>query len=513
MRIEEEIKIAYEKQTGEQIELNKESHMETKKKPMISFLMCTYNDASLLKNAIYSLIRQEKKEWELIVLDNSDKSNQPWEFLENIMNIDNRIYAIKNETNIGWAKGASSCLKYAKGEYISFLAADDCITSNALKIIDSIIEEQNPDIIWVGNSYVEYYNGLARQLEYCSTNKQVYPKENRSEAIVTILQTVYYNSFFHYVKKSLLDNYKIDFYYPYFGDCAGMTKALSVAETMVVSDEIIYLLTINTSQTMGYYIWDSYKFIFASQWNSVREVFYREGYFDIEGIKIVAKRIERNHIGVMKNLIRGNCRNRLMNQVEKDFTQRVNQLKTTLENECILEMMEYFGRKEYYKKLEDIFYMIYPNLSQITECNWLVDLIRYGYEQTEEGVKRRNHITKEEMENLILAVSCKENYASVGFELVIDKIETISKDVFLYLKDEIESMIQRYQQYVELQLENLWENYIEIGNLQSIYKIEFYGYCNILYQDVFHTNHLKIKEIGKQIETFLVHYKEKKEMQ
>lgn len=511
MRIEEEIKIAYEKQPEEEIDLN--NNMETKKKPIISFLMCTYNDVSLLKNAIYSLLRQKKKEWELIVLDNSDKSNKPWEFLEEIMRIDNRIYAIKNENNIGWAKGASSCLKYAKGDYISFLAADDCITSNALEVLDNIIKEQNPDIIWVGNSYVEYYNGLARQLEYCSTDKKVYPKEKRSEAIVTILETVYYNSFFHYVKKSLLDNYKIDFYYPYFGDCAGMTKALSVAETMVVSDEIIYLLTINTSQTMGYYIWDSYKFIFASQWSSIKEVFYREGYFDIGGMKTVAKRIERNHIGVMKDLIRGNCRNRLMNQVEKNFTQRVNQIKDTLENDCILEMMEYYGRKEYYKKLEDIFYMIYPNLSQVTECNWLVDLIRYGYELTEEGVKRRNTITKEEVEKLILAVSCKENYACVGFELVMDKIETMSEDVFFYFKDKIRIMIQMYQQYVELQLENLWRNYIETETLQNIYKIAFYGYCNILYQDVFYTNHWKIKEIGKQIETFLVPYQEKKEMQ
>lgn len=76
MRIEEEIKIAYEKPPEEEIDLN--NNMETKKKPIISFLMCTYNDVSLLKNAIYSLLRQEKKEWELIVLDNSDKSNKPW---------------------------------------------------------------------------------------------------------------------------------------------------------------------------------------------------------------------------------------------------------------------------------------------------------------------------------------------------------------------------------------------------------------------------------------------------
>lgn len=510
LEITKEIEIAYAQQL-EEIENNKVSHIDSNMEPMVSFLMCTYNDTSLLKHAISSLLRQEKREWELIVLDNSDKSDEPWKMLEDMMKIDSRIYAIKNKGNIGWAKGASVCLKHARGKYISFLAADDCITSNALEKLGSVIEEQSPDVIWVGNSYIKYFNKEVEQLGHCVTEKRVYHKEKRSEAIVYILGNIYYNSFFHYIKKSLLEKYKIDFYYPYFGDCAGMTKVLTVAENMVILDELIYLLTMNTSQTTGYYIWDSYKFTFASQWENIIEIFYKEGYFDMKEIQTVAKRIGRNHIGVMKNLIRGNCRNRLMNKIEKNITERVIQVKNTLENIYILEMMEYYGRKEYYKELEEIFICIYQNLSNITEKNWLIYLIEHGYEIVEGKFRKKEYITKESMEFLILAVTCEENYALIGFEFVMNRIECMEKSVFHSLRNQIECMIQKYQTYLESQLKKLWRNYIEKERLQSIYQISFYEYCHFLYQNSSNTSDNEVLMIGNKIESFLLKMK-KEEM-
>jgi len=49
--------------------------------PLISFCMCTYNDVRLLNSAINSLLNQKFKNWELIILDNSDKSNKAWEMI------------------------------------------------------------------------------------------------------------------------------------------------------------------------------------------------------------------------------------------------------------------------------------------------------------------------------------------------------------------------------------------------------------------------------------------------
>ena len=118
--------------------------------PIFSIIMCTYNDTSLLNIALNSVISQEFENWELIILDNSDKSDLPWKMICNASNIDSRIHCIRGKENVGWAKGASICLEYTKGQYMTFLAADDFLSNDALNSINTQIEHYNPDIVWVG---------------------------------------------------------------------------------------------------------------------------------------------------------------------------------------------------------------------------------------------------------------------------------------------------------------------------------------------------------------------------
>ena len=106
--------------------------MDCTKKPLITFAMCTYNDASLLTYSIESLLHQDFKDWELLVLDNSTTSEEPWRILSNYANYDSRIKLSRSEENVGWAKGMSLILEKASGKYATFLAADDFIEEDAL---------------------------------------------------------------------------------------------------------------------------------------------------------------------------------------------------------------------------------------------------------------------------------------------------------------------------------------------------------------------------------------------
>lgn len=45
-------------------------------------------------------------------------------------------------------------------------------------------------------------------------------------------ENVYYNSVMHYVKIDFLKENGIDFYYPFYGDCQGMTEAIVRAEKL-----------------------------------------------------------------------------------------------------------------------------------------------------------------------------------------------------------------------------------------------------------------------------------------
>lgn len=310
-------------------------------KPMFSFMMCVYNDTRLLNASINSLLKQSFKQWELIILDNSDQNEHAWEMIENAMNADPRIKGYRSPQNVGWPKGASICLQYVKGEYTTFLAADDCINIDSLAQIYNILAKESPDILWVGNAYVNFENENAITLTGVTTPQKydVFDETNRSQAIIKIMQTIYYNSFFHYMKVDFLKENGIDFFEPYYADCAGMTKAMSVARKMITFNQAVYFLTTNTSQTAGTYSWDSYEYIFASQWRSVKDVFVREHYTDMEGIQYVAIRILNNLFGNINLLCRGNCRDKYMRPLEKSFEDIVHQLENLFAQTDILEMI------------------------------------------------------------------------------------------------------------------------------------------------------------------------------
>ncbi len=173
-------------------------------KPVFSFIMCTYNDDRLLDKAILSLTSQNFQNWELIVLDNSNKTDKVWEKLCKFSRNDNRIHCFRSEENVGWAKGTSICLRKAKGQYMTFLSADDFIDENALVKINNVIQKHNPDIIWVGLEYITYQENKMISHGYIVPEYKVYGKENRSEAIIELMKNTYYNSFCHYEKIEFL---------------------------------------------------------------------------------------------------------------------------------------------------------------------------------------------------------------------------------------------------------------------------------------------------------------------
>ena len=95
------------------------SSVERVNEPRFTIMMAVYNDTSLLNAAISSCLRQNFSSWELLILDNSDKSEAPWKMIQNAMTYDKRIRGFRSEKNVGWAKGSQVLLGHAKGEYVT----------------------------------------------------------------------------------------------------------------------------------------------------------------------------------------------------------------------------------------------------------------------------------------------------------------------------------------------------------------------------------------------------------
>lgn len=314
--------------------------------PFFSILMCTYNDVGLLREAVRSVQQQDMEDWELVVLDNSDRSGEPWEILSSAAQQDSRIRIYRSDRNVGWAKGASLCLDHARGKYMTFLAADDALTEGALRRVYQAARQQEPDVVWIGLEAIgQQADGTVARYTAAGERRH-FDREHRTEAVRYLMEHVYYNSFCHFERIEFLRREQIDFFEPYFMDCGGMTRAMVRAETMEVLPEIGYRLTLHTSQTANHYIMGSYRMLFASQWESVTECLRAENCQDAAMWQYMAYRIGNNLLGNMTILSTGGgCRDRYMNPVTVTWEERLQELKRILSDDVLTDMCRYLGER------------------------------------------------------------------------------------------------------------------------------------------------------------------------
>lgn len=390
------------------------SNMQVSDTPLFSFMMTTYNDDKLINASINSLLRQSFTDWELIILDNSDKNDNVWKMLENATYADKRIHALKSEYSVGWAKGASICLKHCKGYYTTFLAADDCINDNVLQYMSEILEKEAPDILWVGVCATEYSeDGKLTEAGCRIPDRKIWhgdSAKNRIHTIAEIMKEIYYNSFFHYMKISFLKKHNIDFFEPYYGDCGGMTEAMLRAEKMIAIDDIIYFLTQNTSQTTGWWLNDIAQSHTAIQWRGIKNISSYDVSDSLNDLHYISSRIMINIIAGIPALCMGRCRNKYMNPVLVTGEDIINQLEKLLFCDEIAEMLS-------------ISYELFPDLLQAMEQ------MAHGKYLSEENINKSRlapllrlsidgeHFTlKQWLDEMVLWLMCNENPYCIGFE-------------------------------------------------------------------------------------------------
>ena len=260
--------------------------------PLFTIIMCTYNSAQTVDAAISSVKNQKFDGWEMLILDNGS-SDATVEKLKQYERLDERIKCIYRKDNIGWCKGISECLKMSVGSYMMFLGADDFMTTEqTLSEVAGEVVKHHPQVIFTGSYYAKYEQGRFRIVNQTLPEYRVY-KENRDKltCMAELMKNVYYNSVMHYVKIDFLKENGIDFYYPFYGDCQGMTEAIVRAEKIVVMSQPEYVLTLNTSQSSKRC---GYNHDEKRQWDSIKAIIPDK--FDAKDIRIqyIARRVLDN---------------------------------------------------------------------------------------------------------------------------------------------------------------------------------------------------------------------------
>lgn len=92
--------------------------------PAVSIIMCSYNYARYIREAIDSLLGQTFTDFELIIIDNCSEDGSQ-DIIREYAGKDPRIRAVFHEKNMGISYSCSEGIDLATGDFIAWSAADD----------------------------------------------------------------------------------------------------------------------------------------------------------------------------------------------------------------------------------------------------------------------------------------------------------------------------------------------------------------------------------------------------
>ena len=117
-------------------------------KPKISVIIPVYNTEKYLRTCLDSLLIQDYKDIEYILIDDGS-TDSSLEICNEYKNKDAR-FVVYHKENGGPSSARNLALSIAKGEYITFVDSDDYIEPGAYIKLNELINKEQPDIIVFG---------------------------------------------------------------------------------------------------------------------------------------------------------------------------------------------------------------------------------------------------------------------------------------------------------------------------------------------------------------------------
>lgn len=180
------------------------------KKHRFSVIISAYNVEEYIERAINSVLNQNFKDFEVIVVEDKSTDNT----LQNIMKYKGRVKIVKNKKNMGLGAVRNIGIEKATGEYIVHLDGDDTLyNESTLKDIDKVIGNNTPDIIFFGFQEINGNNRLRVATKENSTKEarlicdatfsvpsKCWRREFLKEKNIKFIEDVYYEDMIYSIK-------------------------------------------------------------------------------------------------------------------------------------------------------------------------------------------------------------------------------------------------------------------------------------------------------------------------
>lgn len=121
----------------------------------VSVLMCVFNtSAHMLKDSIKSVLSQDYKNIELVIVDDASTNIDTLKVLDKVRD-NNRVVIIKNVENKGLTKSLNIGLAKCRGKYVARLDSDDMAYPNRIAIEKKFLDKYtNYDIVCSYATYI-----------------------------------------------------------------------------------------------------------------------------------------------------------------------------------------------------------------------------------------------------------------------------------------------------------------------------------------------------------------------
>lgn len=186
-----------------------------KNNPLVSIIIPTYNLVSVFKECLNSVLNQDYRNTEIIVVDNASTDGTSTMILEKFKT----VILIRNNKNLGSTGGMNAGLKKAKGKYFLFVDHDNILNPNMLTemvryankfdnvgiVVPKIYYWEKRDTIWAAGTSVSILTGI----NYAREGKDVGQYEKIEEVDIAPANFL--------VKKEVID--KVGFYDDTFFVC------------------------------------------------------------------------------------------------------------------------------------------------------------------------------------------------------------------------------------------------------------------------------------------------------
>ncbi len=187
--------------------------MKREGNPIISVIVPFYNGEKYLNQCIDSIINQDYKNLEIVLVNDGSKDNTAI-LLDEYANKDSRIKVIHQE-NMGVCAARNIAIDCVCGDYICFIDQDDCISKNYISYFYNLIKVRNADISLTPKAN-KFKNDIS--FETIDLSNDTVEIWNGKKAV---MQMLYYNLVIapwnKMISRGLIEKNKIRFDTRYFG--------------------------------------------------------------------------------------------------------------------------------------------------------------------------------------------------------------------------------------------------------------------------------------------------------